>query len=110
MTTSTAPGLAHGLWLGTLAIWVSALILAVATSTAGAIPLVLLGLPMVTYASVGALVARRDPRTVERGSGLRGMAYRMEAIGADLEVESSHGRGTTVTGWVPIPPAEEIPT
>jgi signal transduction histidine kinase len=62
MEARTARRLAHSTWLGTLAIWIGALIFAVATSTAGAIPLVLLGLPMATYGSVGALVARRDPR------------------------------------------------
>jgi signal transduction histidine kinase len=61
MTTSTARRLAHGFWLATLAIWLVALILVLATSALDAIPLGLLGLPIATYASVGALVARRNP-------------------------------------------------
>ena len=43
-----------------------------------------------------------DPRTVRRGAGLRGMADRIEAIGGALEIQSAPGRGTTVTGAVPI--------
>jgi signal transduction histidine kinase len=61
MEPSTARRLAHGLWLGTLAMWLVALILVLATSASDAVPLALLGLPMVTYGSVGALVARRSP-------------------------------------------------
>ena len=61
MKASSARKLAHGVWLGTLAIWFIALILLIATSPSDAIPMALLGLPMVTYASVGALVARRNP-------------------------------------------------
>ena len=61
MEASTARRLAHGVWFGTLAIWVIALILVIATSPSDAVPMALLGLPMATYASVGALVARRNP-------------------------------------------------
>ena len=62
MEASTARRLAHGVWFGTLAIWLGALILLLATSPSDAIPAVLLGLPIATYGSVGALVARRNPR------------------------------------------------
>ena len=50
------------MWFGTLAIWLGALILELATSPSDAIPMALLGLPIATYGSVGALVARRTPR------------------------------------------------
>ena len=43
-----------------------------------------------------------DPRTVQRGTGLRGMADRIEAIGDAQEIQSAPGRGTTVTGEVPV--------
>jgi signal transduction histidine kinase len=62
MRASTAPRLAHGVWLATLVIWIVALILVFATAPSDVIPMALLGLPMATYASVGALVARSSPR------------------------------------------------
>ncbi len=37
----------------------------------------------------------------ERGTGLQGMADRLDALGGELQVESRPGRGTTVTGTVP---------
>jgi signal transduction histidine kinase len=61
MEASTARRLAHGVWFGTLAIWLVALILVLATAPSDAIPMALLVLPMATYASVGALVARSSP-------------------------------------------------
>jgi hypothetical protein len=61
MRASTARGLAHGVWLATLVIWIIALILVFAIAPSDAIPMALLGLPMATYASVGALVARSSP-------------------------------------------------
>ena len=42
-----------------------------------------------------------DPLAAERGTGLQGMADRLEAIGGDLDVESSPGQGTTVRGRIP---------
>ena len=42
-----------------------------------------------------------DPTFAERGSGLQGMADRIEAIGGTLEIDSTPGQGTTVTGRVP---------
>jgi len=62
MEASTARRLAHGVWLGTLALWLAALVIAIATSPSDAISIGLLGLPMATYASVGVLVARSSPR------------------------------------------------
>src|SRR5215204_297117 len=64
MRASTARGIAHGVWLATLAIWIAALILVFAIAPSDAIPMALLGLPMATYASVGALVARSSPRNL----------------------------------------------
>jgi PAS domain S-box-containing protein len=37
------------------------------------------------------------------GSGLRGMADRMEALGGRLEVESPPGQGTVLRAWLPLP-------
>jgi signal transduction histidine kinase len=39
------------------------------------------------------------------GTGLIGMADRLGAAGGGLAVESAPGHGTTVTGWVPVPPS-----
>jgi len=41
-----------------------------------------------------------DPRVIGYGTGLQGMADRLEAIGGHLEVRSEPGRGTTVIGTV----------
>ncbi|MEO8424078.1 MAG: histidine kinase, partial [Actinomycetota bacterium] len=41
-----------------------------------------------------------DPASTRRGSGLLGMADRLEAVGGTLEVRSQPGMGTTVTGRV----------
>jgi signal transduction histidine kinase len=38
---------------------------------------------------------------VDRGTGLRGLADRLAAIEARLQVESEPGRGTTVTATIP---------
>jgi signal transduction histidine kinase len=43
-----------------------------------------------------------DPITAPRGTGLHGMADRVEAIGGEFEIRSSPGTGTTVTGRVPV--------
>jgi signal transduction histidine kinase len=43
-----------------------------------------------------------DPSTVPRGTGLQGMADRLEALGGGLGIRSSPGAGTTVSGWIPI--------
>ena len=40
------------------------------------------------------------------GTGLRGTADRMDAIGGRLHVGSEPGRGTTVVGEVPVPDRE----
>lgn len=43
-----------------------------------------------------------EASSARRGSGLQGMADRLEAVGGRLDVRSSPGRGTTVTGRVPV--------
>jgi len=42
-----------------------------------------------------------DPDQVEHGTGLQGMADRLDAIGGDVRVASAPGKGTTVKGSVP---------
>jgi signal transduction histidine kinase len=39
---------------------------------------------------------------VEEGSGLRGLADRVEALGGSLEVDSRNGAGTRVVGRIPV--------
>jgi signal transduction histidine kinase len=43
-----------------------------------------------------------DPATAPRGTGLLGMADRVEAVGGTLQVRSAPGDGTTVSGTLPI--------
>jgi signal transduction histidine kinase len=44
------------------------------------------------------------------GRGLRNMATRIAAVGGQLEVRASPGRGTSVEGWVPlVAPASDRP-
>jgi signal transduction histidine kinase len=42
-----------------------------------------------------------DPAAARRGTGLQGMADRLEALGGTFEIKSVSGRGTTVVGRVP---------
>jgi signal transduction histidine kinase len=46
-----------------------------------------------------------DPRVTPRGSGIRNMADRLEAVGGELTIRSSPGHGTTLGGRIPIQPA-----
>ena len=57
----------------------------------------------------GALVMRLsddgpgfDPTTAARGDGLASMRDRLAALGGSLEIDSSPGRGTTVSGRIPL--------
>ncbi|HET7235020.1 MAG TPA: sensor histidine kinase [Actinomycetota bacterium] len=43
-----------------------------------------------------------DPETAPRGTGLQGMADRLDAIGGELRIRSARGQGTTVAGTVPL--------
>jgi signal transduction histidine kinase len=49
-----------------------------------------------------------DPASIPHGSGLQGMADRMEALGGILEVRSEPGTGTTVIGRIPAGAMELI--
>jgi signal transduction histidine kinase len=44
-----------------------------------------------------------DPDATRHGSGLQGMADRLDAVRGSLEVRSAPGHGTTVVGRLPIP-------
>lgn len=43
-----------------------------------------------------------DPRTTKMGAGLQNMADRLSALGGGLEVESTPGSGTIVSGVIPV--------
>jgi signal transduction histidine kinase len=43
-----------------------------------------------------------DLDRIPRGTGLQGMADRLEALGGRLEITSAPGRGTTVVGRIPV--------
>jgi len=43
-----------------------------------------------------------DPSTTGRGTGLQGMADRLDAVGGVLEVQSRPRSGTTVSGRLPV--------
>jgi signal transduction histidine kinase len=49
-----------------------------------------------------------DPESKPQGSGLQGMADRLEALGGMLEVHSEPGTGTTVLGHIPAEAVEPI--
>jgi len=42
-----------------------------------------------------------DPAAAKRGTGIQGMADRLAALGGELTVRSTPGRGTTIQGSVP---------
>ena len=47
-----------------------------------------------------------DPERVRSGSGMQNMRDRIEVLGGELQVESSPGAGTRVTGSIPVAAAE----
>jgi signal transduction histidine kinase len=47
-----------------------------------------------------------DPSRTRRGSGLQNMADRVEALGGSFQVISAPGMGTTVSGEIPLRPAQ----
>jgi signal transduction histidine kinase len=50
-----------------------------------------------------------DAANAPRGSGLQGMADRMEALGGSITIESAIGKGTTVIGRVPASETATVP-
>ena len=50
-----------------------------------------------------------DPGSTGYGTGLQGMADRLDALGGSLEVRSTPGQGTTVAGRVPGDSATSSP-
>jgi signal transduction histidine kinase len=49
-----------------------------------------------------------DQRAIVAGSGLQGMADRLATVGGSLEIRSELGRGTTVSGHVPVTSAPNL--
>jgi hypothetical protein len=43
-----------------------------------------------------------DPRSIQKGNGLKNMKLRIEAMGGTVDIESGPGKGTKVTGRLPI--------
>jgi signal transduction histidine kinase len=43
-----------------------------------------------------------DPGQTSFGTGLQGITDRLSAVGGDVEVRSTHGAGTSVTGHLPV--------
>ena len=43
-----------------------------------------------------------DPEETAYGTGLQGMADRLDALGGTIDVRSAPGSGTTITGVVPV--------
>jgi len=50
-----------------------------------------------------------DPGETSFGTGLQGMSDRLDAVGGTIEVRSSRGQGTVITGRVPVGPPERDP-
>ncbi|MGE5459033.1 MAG: sensor histidine kinase [Solirubrobacterales bacterium] len=50
-----------------------------------------------------------DPSVMSYGTGLQGMADRLDAIEGTLDVTSEPGAGTTVTGRIDVEPVEAAP-
>jgi len=47
-----------------------------------------------------------EPSDTRYGTGLQGMADRLDAVRGSLELQSAPGRGTTVVGRVPVPASD----
>lgn len=59
----------------------------------------------VTDNGKGATEAVLEAARAEGSFGLQSMRARVEAVGGEFSFDSSAGRGTVVSGWVPAPPA-----
>ena len=51
-----------------------------------------------------------EPGLTRYGTGLQGMADRLDAVRGSLEVRSAPGRGTTVVGRLPVPVSDPVPS
>jgi len=49
-----------------------------------------------------------DPATAARGAGLTNMADRLGAVGGALEIRSTPGGGTAISGRVPVGDAQTV--
>ena len=49
-----------------------------------------------------------DPAAAANGTGLQGMADRLEALGGSIEIRSRPGQGTTIAGSIPIAPQDGL--
>lgn len=59
----------------------------------------------VTDNGKGATEAVLEAARAQGSFGLQSMRARVEAVGGEFSFDSSAGRGTVVSGWVPAPPA-----
>lgn len=108
MTSLTARRLAHSLWIAAIVLWIAALAQILIDRPREAVLVVLLGLPMATYATVGALVARRRPdnpigwlfcaAALGLGLWMFGNAYAQSGLG-DQPVGLGSLPGAAVAAW-----------
>ena len=110
MTERTARRLAHGLWLGTMGGWLTGIALALAEGAANGVPSLLIGLPIVLYSSLGALVARRRPdNPIGWLFGLVALSLSLTALGLGYAQSGLGGRpgtgtlpGAAVAAWIGV--------
>jgi len=43
-----------------------------------------------------------DPDRTTRGAGIQNMEDRFDALGGQLDIDSAPGRGTRLSGWLPL--------
>lgn len=108
MTGSNARRLAHGLWVGTAALWLIALIMTAVDRPSDSVVVALLVIPTAIYATLGALLARSHPgnpigwifSAVGLAIGLLtfGIAYAQWGQGGDPGLGSLPGAATA--GWI----------
>jgi signal transduction histidine kinase len=118
MTSLTARRLAHSLWIAAFGLWIAALAQNLIDKPQEAVLVVLLGLPTATYATVGALVARRRPdnpigwlfcaAALGLGLWMFGNAYAQSGLG-DHPVGLGSLPGAAVAAWVGVLSAVILP-